>query len=125
MSYWSRTIENLGGVRGRTTDVAVMSQILQTVYMARHGETAWSLSGQHTGLTDLPLTDRGELEARELGDRLRGMKFAKVLTSPLQRATETCALAGFETAAQIEPELVEWDYGKYEGLSSAQAVPTE
>jgi len=120
MSYWSRTIDSLGGIRGRATDVAVMSQILQTVFLARHGETAWSLSGQHTGLTDLPLTDRGERDARNLGERLRGTKFARVLTSPLQRAVETCELAGFGNVAQVEPDLVEWDYGKYEGLTSAQ-----
>ena len=69
---------------------------LPVVYLARHGETAWSLTGQHTGLTDLPLTPRGEQNARRLGERLRGLKFAKVFTSPLQRAARTCALAGFE-----------------------------
>lgn len=90
------------------------------VYLARHGDTAWSLSGQHTGLTDLPLTPAGERNARRLGDRLRGMAFAKVLTSPLQRAARTCELAGFGAVAETEPDLVEWNYGDYEGLTSAQ-----
>jgi bisphosphoglycerate-dependent phosphoglycerate mutase len=72
-----------------------MSEILPVLYLARHGETAWSLSGQHTGLTDLPLTERGERNARNLGPRLAGLTFAKVFTSPLQRATRTCELAGF------------------------------
>ena len=67
-----------------------MSQALPIVYLARHGETAWSLAGQHTGLTDLPLTERGERSARRLGERLKGMTFAKVFTSPLQRAARTC-----------------------------------
>src|SRR5690349_10035973 len=68
---------------------------LQVIYLARHGETAWSISGQHTGLTDLPLTSRGECNARKLGERLKGLEFARVLTSPLQRAKRTCDLAGF------------------------------
>jgi probable phosphoglycerate mutase len=85
------------------------------VYLARHGETAWSLSGQHTGLTDLPLTERGERNARRLGERLRGMTFAKVFTSPLQRAAQTCDLAGFAGAAEVDRDLVEWNYGEYEG----------
>ena len=90
------------------------------VYLARHGETAWTLSGQHTGLTDLPLTEQGERTARRLGDRLRGMTFAKVLTSPLRRARQTCQLAGFGPGAEIDPDLVEWDYGKYEGRRGAE-----
>ena len=77
----------------------LMSESLPSVYLARHGETAWSLSGQHTGLTDLPLTERGERNARALGERLRGLTFAKVFTSPLQRATRTCELAGFGAVA--------------------------
>ena len=72
-----------------------MSEPLPVVYLARHGETAWSLSGQHTGRTDLPLTERGERQARALGARLRGVNFAKVLTSPSQRARRTAELAGF------------------------------
>jgi broad specificity phosphatase PhoE len=97
-----------------------MSEILPALYLARHGETAWSLTGQHTGLTDLPLTERGERNARRLGDRLAGLVFAKVFTSPLQRAARTCELAGFGNAAEIERDLVEWNYGKYEGLRTAE-----
>jgi probable phosphoglycerate mutase len=90
------------------------------VYLARHGETAWSLSGQHTGLTDLPLTERGERHAAQLGERLRELRFARVLTSPLQRAARTCALAGFGDVAEADPDLREWDYGRYEGLRTAE-----
>jgi len=97
-----------------------MSELLPVVYLARHGETAWSLSGQHTGRTDLPLTERGERNARALGERLRGLTVARVFTSPLQRATRTCELAGFGAAAEIDPDLVEWDYGQYEGRRSAE-----
>ena len=92
---------------------------LQIVYLARHGETAWSLSGQHTGLTDLPLTPRGECNARRLGERLAGLEFAKVFTSPLQRASRTCELAGFGQRAEVDRDLVEWAYGQYEGLRTA------
>jgi len=88
--------------------------------MARHGETAWSLSGQHTGFTDLPLTPNGERNARRLGERLKGMSFAKVFTSPLQRAARTCELAGFGAVAETDPDLVEWNYGQYEGRCSAE-----
>jgi len=95
-----------------------MSQ--QIIYLARHGETAWTLSGQHTGTTDLPLTKRGEQNARRLGERLKGLTFAKVFSSPLQRARKTCELAGFGSDAEIDPDLVEWNYGDYEGLTSAQ-----
>lgn len=89
-----------------------------TIYLARHGETEWSLSGQHTGLTDLPLTAHGEELARKLAPRLKGMSFAKVFTSPLQRAKRTCELAGFAARAEIMPELVEWNYGDYEGIKT-------
>lgn len=92
---------------------------LQLVYLARHGETAWSISGQHTGLTDLPLTRRGECNARRLGGRLGGLEFAGVFTSPLQRAKRTCELAGFGSTAEVDVDLVEWDYGEYEGLRTA------
>src|SRR5258708_33366018 len=92
---------------------------LQVIYLARHGETAWSLSGQHTGLTDLPLTPRGECNARRLGERLKGLEFAKVFTSPLQRASRTCKLAGFGPRAEVDRDLVEWHYGDYEGLRTA------
>jgi probable phosphoglycerate mutase len=94
---------------------AVMSEPLPAVYLARHGETEWSISGQHTGLTDLPLTERGERNARRLGERLQGLTFARVFTSPLRRAARTCELAGFGTVAQVDPDLVEWNYGAYEG----------
>jgi probable phosphoglycerate mutase len=93
-----------------------MSENLPVVYMARHGETAWSLTGQHTGLTDLPLTEHGERTARQLAERLQGLTFVKVFVSPLQRARRTCELAGFGASAEVDPNLVEWDYGKYEGL---------
>jgi broad specificity phosphatase PhoE len=96
-----------------------MSDTLPALYLARHGETAWTLSGQHTGLTDVPLTERGEQDARRLGDRLRGLSFAQVLTSPLQRASRTCELAGFGSAAAQDRDLLEWNYGRYEGRTSA------
>jgi broad specificity phosphatase PhoE len=97
-----------------------MSNGLPVIYLARHGETAWSLSGQHTGLTDLPLTERGEANARALRERLSGINFARVFTSPLQRATRTCELAGFGAVAEVDRNLVEWDYGQYEGLTAAE-----
>ena len=97
-----------------------MSEILPMVYLARHGETAWSLTGQHTGLTDVPLTERGERNARRLGERLAGLVFAKVFTSPLQRAARTCELAGFGAATEVDRDLVEWNYGKYEGLRTVE-----
>ena len=96
-----------------------MSVALPVVYLARHGETAWTLSGQHTGLTDLPPTERGERNARRLEKRLRGVTFAKVFTSPLQRATRTCELAGFGAVAEIDRDLLEWNYGEYEGRLTA------
>jgi probable phosphoglycerate mutase len=99
-----------------------MSEALPVVYIARHGETAWSLSGQHTGLTDLPLTERGERNAIRLGERLRGLQFVRVLTSPLQRARRTCELAGFGATAAVDPDLVEWNYGEYEGRTSAEIL---
>ena len=89
------------------------------IHMARHGETEWTVSGRHTGLTDLPLTPRGEVEAYRLGERLQGLSFALVLTSPLRRAVQTCELAGFGSVAQVEPNLLEWNYGAYEGRTSA------
>jgi broad specificity phosphatase PhoE len=97
-----------------------MSDVLPAVYLARHGETAWSLSGQHTGLTDLPLTEQGQWNARQLGERLRKLNFAKVFTSPLQRAAATCELAGFGAVAERDPNLVEWNYGDYEGLRTVE-----
>jgi broad specificity phosphatase PhoE len=97
-----------------------MSENLPVVYLARHGETAWTISGQHTGLTDLPLTERGERTARRLGERLKGLTFSAVLASPLQRATRTCELAGFKSVAEFDKDLVEWDYGQYEGRRTAE-----
>lgn len=88
------------------------------LYLIRHGETEWSLSGQHTGRTDLSLTAKGEDEARELGRHLRDIVFAHVLTSPLKRARQTCELVGLDKISQIEPDLAEWDYGDYEGQKS-------
>jgi|SRR5215471_9453280 len=96
-----------------------MSEQFPIVYLARHGETAWSVTGQHTGLTDLPLTEQGERTARRLAERLQGLTFDKVFVSPLQRARRTCELAGFAAVAEIDPDLIEWDYGKYEGLRTA------
>jgi probable phosphoglycerate mutase len=96
-----------------------MKEVLPVVYLARHGETAWTLSGQYTGFTDLPLTERGERNARRLEERLGGLTFAKVFTSPLQRARRTCELAGFGAVAEIDENLVEWNYGDYEGRHSA------
>jgi len=96
-----------------------VSEPLPLLYLARHGETAWSLSGQHTGLTDLPLTERGERHARLLGKRLQELKVARVFTSPLQRAARTCDLAGLGNVAEKDGDLVEWNYGEYEGRTSA------
>ena len=92
-----------------------MNEALPQVYLVRHGETAWTISGQHTGRTDIPLTERGEGDAQELRARLRGLSFAKVFTSPLQRARRTGELAGFGESAEADPDLMEWDYGAYEG----------
>ena len=89
-------------------------------FLVRHGETAWSLSGQHTGRTDLPLTPGGEANALRLGERLRGHAFGLVSTSPLQRATRTCELAGFGGVVEPDADLVEWDYGRYEGKTTAE-----
>jgi broad specificity phosphatase PhoE len=97
-----------------------MDNQLPVIYIARHGETAWTVTGQHTGLTDLPLTPQGERNARGLADRLAGLVFAKVLTSPLQRARRTCELAGFGASAEVDSDLVEWNYGEYEGLRTAE-----
>lgn len=88
------------------------------LWLIRHGETVWSLSGAHTGRTDLPLTPEGERKAAALRPKLAGHDFKLVLTSPLQRARRTCELAGFGAVAQNEPNLAEWDYGDYEGLST-------
>jgi probable phosphoglycerate mutase len=97
-----------------------MSEKLPVIYLARHGETAWTVSGQHTGRTDLPLTPNGERNARRLGLRLQSMSFVKVFSSPLRRAIGTCELAGFGAVAEVDEDLVEWNYGRYEGMRSAE-----
>ncbi len=97
-----------------------MSESLPEVYLARHGETEWTVSRKHTGRTDVPLTERGERNARSLGERLREMTFAKVLVSPMQRARQTSELAGLGHVADVDPDLMEWDYGEYEGLTTAE-----
>ena len=97
-----------------------MSESLPEVYLARHGETAWTISGQHTGRTNIPLTARGEANARSLGERLKGQMFVRVFASPLDRARRTCELAGFGGQARFEADLLEWDYGAYEGRTTAE-----
>ncbi len=97
-------------------NVTVAAQL----YLFRHGETEWSVTGRHTGRTDLPLTENGERRASHLRERLHGITFTHVFTSPLQRARRTCELAGFGAVARIEPDLHEWDYGAYEGWTTAE-----
>ena len=99
-----------------------MSHIFPIVYLARHGETAWTITGQHTGRTDLPLTERGADMALRLGERLNGHTFAKVFTSPFRRAVQTCQLAGFGAVSEVDRDLVEWDYGDYEGRLSVDIL---
>jgi broad specificity phosphatase PhoE len=94
-----------------------MAASTQKVYVVRHGETEWSLSGQHTGVTDIPLTENGQAVARRLRPVLAEPSFQLVLTSPLRRARETCELAGLGSRAVLEPDLREWNYGEYEGLT--------
>jgi broad specificity phosphatase PhoE len=93
---------------------------MRELWLIRHGATEWSRSGRHTGRTDIPLTAQGERQAALLERRLAGRKFARVLTSPLSRARETCRLTGYGGVARDEPDLMEWDYGAYEGRTSAQ-----
>ncbi len=93
---------------------------LPLVYVVRHGETAWSAAGQHTGWTDIPLTAAGEAQARGLQTRLAGLSFSQVWSSPLQRASRTCELAGFGTPTLVDPDLREWNYGSYEGRTTQQ-----
>jgi probable phosphoglycerate mutase len=92
------------------------------LFLARHGDTAWTDSRQHTGRTDLPLNERGEERARQIGERLRRFSFARVFTSPLQRASKTCELAGFGPVAEVDPDLTEWDYGLLEGKLTRDIV---
>ena len=94
------------------------------LWLLRHGATEWALSGRHTGSTDLPLLAEGEAEARALAALLSRQQFAAVYTSPLQRARQTCALAGLGDQAVIEPDLREWDYGRYEGITTAEIRQT-
>ncbi len=94
--------------------------VVEQIYLIRHGETAWSRSGQHTGRTDLALTERGEAQALALAQLLREVQFSAVLVSPRLRARRTCELAGLGSQAQVQENLAEWDYGEYEGLTSAQ-----
>ena len=95
---------------------------LPVVCLARHGETAWSLSGQHTSVTDLALTHRGERNALQLGNRLMAWTFKQVFTSPLKRAARTCDLAGFGAVANVDRDLIEWNYGQYEGLRTTEIL---
>jgi probable phosphoglycerate mutase len=99
-----------------------MSSVLPQVHLVRHGETAWSLSGQHTGRTDMPLTEAGEAAARGVADRLKGLSFSAVWSSPSQRAYNTSVLAGFGAGSVKNDDLQEWDYGAYEGLTTKQIL---
>jgi broad specificity phosphatase PhoE len=96
-----------------------MDESFNNLYLIRHGETAWSEAHRHTGLTDIALTDHGEHQARRLGQRLKGLSFTRIFTSPLRRVRVTCELAGFAGRAEPDPDLVEWDYGDYEGRTTA------
>ena len=97
-----------------------MSNSLPEVYLARHGETAWTISRQHTGRTDIPLTERGGANARGLRERLKGVTFERVFVSPLGRARRTCELAGFDAQSRPEADLLEWNYGAYEGMTTSE-----
>ncbi|TBC48865.1 histidine phosphatase family protein [Rhizobium ruizarguesonis] len=99
-----------------------MSSAFPEIYLVRHGETEWSLSGRHTGRSDIPLTANGEEAARKLADRLAGLSFSAVWSSPSQRARNTCALAGFGSGAVIKDDLAEWDYGAYEGITTKEIL---
>jgi broad specificity phosphatase PhoE len=104
--------------------VGAVSNPQQKVYLLRHGETEWSLNGRHTGVTDIPLTENGRKLARQLQPILAREKFVTVFTSPLQRARDTCDLAGLGTLASIDRDLMEWNYGEYEGLTTDQIRQT-
>src|SRR6266850_5747 len=107
-------------LESKVAEATKATKQLPIIYLARHGETAWTITGQHTGRTDLPLTEPGERNALRLAERLKGLTFAKVFTSPLQRAVRTCELAGYGEVAEVDRDLVEWDYGNYEGRTSAE-----
>jgi probable phosphoglycerate mutase len=121
-SQWILLIRVNDSARRSDFEESIVSEALSVAYLARHGETAWTISGQHTGRTDLPLTEHGERQARALGERLHGSTFAKVLVSPLQRAMRTAELAGFGSSADVDPDLAEWDYGRYEGRRTAEIL---
>ncbi len=116
---WSGMIDAVQIESGADRSVKSMSEALPEVYLARHGETAWTISRQHTGRTDIPLTEQGERNARSLGERLAGIGFDRRITSPMQRARRTCELAASGTPCEVDPDLMEWDYGEYEGLTTA------
>jgi probable phosphoglycerate mutase len=97
----------------------------QKIYLIRHGETPWSLSGQHTGKTDISLTEQGIADAEKIGNRLKGHHFEKIFVSPMKRAQETCALSGMLKHAYTEDNLMEWDYGDYEGLTTQEIWKTD
>ena len=99
-----------------------MSSEFPKLYLVRHGDTAWTDSHRHTGRTDLPLNECGEAHARQLGERLRGYSFVRVFTSPLHRATKTCELAGFGSVAEVDSDLIEWDYGSFEGALTGDVL---
>ncbi|MBB2688076.1 MULTISPECIES: histidine phosphatase family protein [Rhizobium] len=99
-----------------------MSSAFPEIYLVRHGETEWSRSGRHTGRSDIPLTEVGEAAARKLAERLSGLSFAAVWSSPSVRARKTCALAGFGSGAVIRDDLAEWDYGAYEGITTKEIL---
>ncbi|MBA8904030.1 histidine phosphatase family protein [Phyllobacterium sp. P30BS-XVII] len=99
-----------------------MSNAFPEIYLVRHGQTEWSLSGKHTGRTDIPLTAAGEASARQLANRLQGHAFDAVWSSPSQRASNTCALAGYGSARLIKDDLAEWDYGSYEGVTTKEIL---
>ncbi len=101
-----------------------MTESEQNVYVIRHGETEWSINGKHTGVTDIPLTENGRNQVKCLQPVLANEVFALVLTSPLHRARETCKLSGLEEKAEVEPNLVEWNYGEYEGVTSKEIHKT-
>lgn len=111
------TSGNLSGPHGSTPRIVTGTCL--RLFLVRHGETAWALTGQHTGRTDIPLTPRGEAQASELGQQLRGIEFSRVFTSPLMRARQTCERVAPHRDVVVEPDLAEWDYGDYEAKTSA------